>query len=144
MKNIALNLTLSLLLSFFSLSSFSQTQLPTPQFCSNNVVGTTCIGTCGSYGEINYTVPQLPLFATKYCVNVVQNSLCPTHYGRMVVYRNNTIVADAVIKPGTQPNLSIKATSGDQIKVVLKAYKNKKSNVVCVWLGNINVELTGK
>ncbi len=63
---------------------------------------------------------------------------------RRVGDRNNAIVADAVIKPGAQPNLSIKATSGDQIKVVLKAYKNKKSNVACVWLGNINVELTGK
>ncbi|HHG84504.1 MAG TPA: hypothetical protein ENJ82_07135 [Bacteroidetes bacterium] len=94
---------------------------------------TDCVGTCGNGFKRGVIAPVSGL----YCLEAT-SSLCPNTGAMTRLAVNGTIIFAGDASGGM--SLNFYATAGSVIKLGSELF-NKKSNVVCVWLGNVNFTL---
>ena len=93
-----------------------------------------CVGTCGGSYSDGTEAPVSGL----YCFDAV-SSLCPTNGAKTVLRKNGTVIFSGDTSGGI--SFFFPASAGDKIEVKAELF-NKKTNVVCVWLGNVNITVS--
>lgn len=92
---------------------------------------TGCVGACGTLFKEGAVAPV----TGTYCFEAT-SSLCPTNGTLTILKRNGTTLFTGDASGGISFNFP--ASAGDQITIASKL-TNKKSNAVCIWLGEVNV-----
>lgn len=101
-----------------------------------------CVGACGMYDQITYTVPNISTFPTSpvtLCITVDNYSLCPTHRSGFKLWINGVAVKKAMWYPGF--NESFTVMPGDMVTIKAGIREIPGSTVTCPWLGLVEFSL---
>ncbi len=140
MKNVKFVLSLAAFFCFSMMSQQAAAQIVSSACQTYTVVGQSCVGACGDPGEIAYTVAgPCSEFLVDMCVSNDQTSLCPTHGVKAGVYVNGTLVATGDLT-NLGSSIGFSAPCGSVVKVIASLYE-RKSDTVCVWLGEVDFSL---
>lgn len=90
-----------------------------------------CVGACGNGFSTSVVAPVSGL----YCFDAV-SSLCPTNGAKATVQVGSSTIFVGDVSGGT--SFGFWATAGQTIGVRAELF-DKKTDIVCVWLGNVNI-----
>lgn len=131
MKRIPLFLTLLLAVAAFGFSNApSDTPADDAVVCGSTILS-GCVGTCGNGFSTSVVAPVSGF----YCFDAV-SSLCPTNGAKARVQVGSNTIFLGDVSGGT--SFGFWAAAGQTIGVRAELF-DKKSDIVCVWLGNVNI-----
>ena len=124
------------LLLLFAISSFGFAPSTVNDAPADDVLcGTTllsgCVGACGGSFKVSAEAPTSGF----YCFDAV-SSLCPTNGAMAGIEVNGTGIFLGDVSSGI--SFSFFASAGDKITIGAELF-DKKSDVVCAWLGQVNI-----
>lgn len=102
-------------------------------------LGSACVGACGAFDEIIYTVPSITDPAgISLCIKVDNYSLCPTHRAGIRVWINDVPLGKARLTPTFQRSFNV--MPGDVVRI-RGGIKEVATDPACLWLGEVHFSL---
>ena len=110
--------------------------------CFAPIVDASCVGACGATAEMEYSSPIVispSKVKEQFCVTTQSSSLCPTDNSFTSIYVNGKIL-DVYNSTAAGTTYSFAAARGSKIKVITEL-RDAKTNINCVWLGEVHLAL---